>query len=89
MLVFSEQRPWLSSSTSLSSMVSIPAFFDQALAYKVTTTRLRDRKRIPAGEYMEDDVHGSQMYFPLMKQKLPEGLRSEVQQILDRPISTF
>lgn len=64
-------------------------FFDQARAYKVTTARLRNGKRVPAGGYMEDDVHGSQMYLPLMEQKLPEELRSEVQQILDRPISTF
>lgn len=34
-------------------------FFDQARAYKATTARLRDGKRVPAGGYMEDDVHGS------------------------------
>ncbi|RYP29246.1 hypothetical protein DL767_006845 [Monosporascus sp. MG133] len=62
-------------------------FFDQALAYKVTTARLRNGKRVPAGGYMEDDVHGSQMYLPLLRQKLPEGLKNEIQKILDRTIS--
>ncbi|RYP68842.1 hypothetical protein DL771_006460 [Monosporascus sp. 5C6A] len=61
-------------------------FFDQARAYKVTTARLRNGKRVPAGGYMEDDVHGSQMYLPLLRKKLPEGLKNEVQKILDRTI---
>jgi hypothetical protein len=49
-------------------------FFDQALAYKVTIPRLRNGKPATSGGYMENDVHGSQMYIGLMNMKLPETL---------------
>ena len=49
-------------------------FFDQALAYKVTIPRLRNGKPTAAGGYMENDVHGSQMYLGLMNIELPETL---------------
>jgi hypothetical protein len=49
-------------------------FFDQALAYKVTIPRLRNGKPATSGGYMENDVHGSQMYIGLMNMELPETL---------------
>jgi hypothetical protein len=49
-------------------------FFDQALAYKATIPRLRNGKPTAAGGYMENDVHGSQMYLGLMDVELPEML---------------
>ena len=45
-------------------------FFDQALAFKATIPRMRDGKPTPSGGYMENDVHGSQLYLPLMGLKL-------------------
>lgn len=53
-------------------------FFDIALAYKATIPRKRNGKAVASGGYMEDDVHGSQMYLPLMNLKLPEALRGEL-----------
>ncbi|KAK4961535.1 hypothetical protein LTR10_002025 [Elasticomyces elasticus] len=49
-------------------------FFEQALAYKVTIPRLRYGKLAAAGGFMEDDVHGSQMYRPLLDMSLPDSL---------------
>ncbi|KAK3631578.1 hypothetical protein LTR56_016811 [Elasticomyces elasticus] len=49
-------------------------FFEQALAYKVTIPRLRYGKPVAAGGFMEDDVHGSQMYRPLLDMSLPDSL---------------
>ena len=45
-------------------------FFDQALAFKATIPRTRNGKACPSGGYMENDVHGSQLYLPLMGIKL-------------------
>lgn len=45
-------------------------FFDQALAFKATIPRMRDGKPVASGGFMEDDVHGSQKYLPLMNLKL-------------------
>ncbi|CAK7207192.1 hypothetical protein SEUCBS139899_010000 [Sporothrix eucalyptigena] len=41
-------------------------FFDQALAFKATLPRMRNGKTSASGGYMENDVHGSQKYKPLM-----------------------
>lgn len=45
-------------------------FFDQALAFKATIPRMRNGKPVASGGFMEDDVHGSQKYLPLMNLKL-------------------
>lgn len=49
-------------------------YFDQALAFKVTIPRLRNGKPTASGGYMENDVHGSQLYIGLMNLPLPEDL---------------
>ncbi len=54
-------------------------FFAQALAFKATIARLRDGVRAASGGFMEDDVHGSQQYLPLMDLPLPDDLRAAVQ----------
>lgn len=41
-------------------------FFDPALAFKATLPRMRNGKPMASGGYMENDVHGSQKYKPLM-----------------------
>ncbi|KAK5196812.1 hypothetical protein LTR72_001805 [Exophiala xenobiotica] len=65
----------------ISGLYSVPeediiycGFFDPALAFKATIPRLRQGRRMPSGGFMEDDVHGSQMYVPLMELKLPKEL---------------
>jgi hypothetical protein len=45
-------------------------FFDQALAFKATIPRMRGGNPVASGGFMEDDVHGSQKYLPLMNLKL-------------------
>ncbi|PTB34778.1 hypothetical protein M441DRAFT_32500 [Trichoderma asperellum CBS 433.97] len=45
-------------------------FFDQALAFKATIPRTRNGKPVASGGFMEDDVHGSQRYLPLMNLRL-------------------
>ncbi|KAL7916669.1 hypothetical protein GGI35DRAFT_485779 [Trichoderma velutinum] len=47
-------------------------FFDQALAFKATIPRMRNGKPAVSGGFMEDDVHGSQKYLPLMNLKLSD-----------------
>jgi hypothetical protein len=49
-------------------------FFDQALAFKATLPRTRNGAVICSGGYMEDDVHGSQRYIPLMELPLSDDL---------------
>lgn len=49
-------------------------FFDQALAFKATLPRTRNGAVICSGGYMEDDVHGSQQYIPLMGLPLGDAL---------------
>lgn len=49
-------------------------FFDQARAFKVTLPRTRNGAVICSGGYMEDDVHGSQQYIPLMELALSDDL---------------
>jgi hypothetical protein len=51
-------------------------FFVQALAFKVTIPRLRDGRPAPSGGYMENDVHGSQRYMPLMELEIDFGAGS-------------
>lgn len=41
-------------------------FFEPALAFKATLPRMRHGKPTASGGYMENDVHGSQKYKPLM-----------------------
>ncbi|KAL7899960.1 hypothetical protein HDV64DRAFT_268360 [Trichoderma sp. TUCIM 5745] len=45
-------------------------FFDQALAFKATIPRMRGGKLVASGGFLEDDVHGSQKYLPLMSLNL-------------------
>ncbi|ERS96726.1 hypothetical protein HMPREF1624_06935 [Sporothrix schenckii ATCC 58251] len=42
------------------------AFFDPALAFKATLPRMRKGQPAASGGFMENDVHGSQKYKPLM-----------------------
>ncbi|KAF1971834.1 hypothetical protein BU23DRAFT_645754 [Bimuria novae-zelandiae CBS 107.79] len=46
-------------------------FFDQALAWKATIPRTRRGQPVPAGGFMESDVHGSQKYIRLLNLPLP------------------
>ena len=46
-------------------------FFEPALAFKVTIPRFRAGKRVAAGGFMENDVHGSQQHIGLANLKLP------------------
>ena len=56
-------------------------FFDQALAFKATLPRTRRGEIVCSGGYMEDDVHGSQQYMPLMDLELTEELIRELVQL--------
>jgi hypothetical protein len=47
-------------------------FFEPALGFKATIPRYRKGKKVAAGGFMEDDVHGSQQYLPLINIKLPQ-----------------
>jgi hypothetical protein len=53
-------------------------FFDQALAFKATIPRTRGGRRVASGGFMEDDVHGSQNYIPLMNLRLSEDMIAAV-----------
>ncbi|KAF7559025.1 hypothetical protein G7046_g5133 [Stylonectria norvegica] len=57
-------------------------FFDQACAYKATIPRIRGGRLVAAGGFMEDDVHGSQVYMPLLNLPIPERLVSALLSIL-------
>ncbi|KAL7904477.1 hypothetical protein GGI35DRAFT_199887 [Trichoderma velutinum] len=50
-------------------------FFDQALAFKLTLPRTRNGELRCSGGFMENDVHGSQQYLPLMDLPLSEELK--------------
>lgn len=54
-------------------------FFAPALAFKVTIPRKRRGQLVSAGGFMENDVHGSQQYQPLMNMKLPSPLVEQLQ----------
>jgi hypothetical protein len=56
-------------------------FFDQALAFKATLPRRRGGKLACSGGFMENDVHGSQQYVPLMGLELSEGLIQKIEAI--------
>ncbi|KAG0648042.1 hypothetical protein D0Z07_6078 [Hyphodiscus hymeniophilus] len=49
-------------------------FFDQALAFKATLPRTTGGLGSSSGGFMENDVHASQQYLPLMGLQLPQGL---------------
>lgn len=49
-------------------------FFDPARAFKVTIPRVRAGKKVAAGSFMEDDVHGSQQHLGLVNVELSETL---------------
>ena len=53
-------------------------FFDQALAFKATIPRMRRGMSCAGGGFMEDDIHGSQMYIPLSKLELPSELQEQL-----------
>ena len=53
-------------------------FFDQAMAFKATIPRRRRGLPCASGGYFEDDVHGSQMYIPLMELELHDDLRGKL-----------
>jgi hypothetical protein len=50
-------------------------FFDQARGFKATIPRMRDGTKYVSGGFGDEDVHGSQMYLPLMQLPLPEELQ--------------
>jgi hypothetical protein len=54
-------------------------FFDQALAWKLTLPRRRNGRICCSGGFGENDVHGSQQYFPLMELRLSEELKEALQ----------
>jgi hypothetical protein len=56
-------------------------FFDQAMAFKATIPRMRDGKRSVSGNFGEEDVHGSQMYAPLMGLVLSDSLRGQLEAV--------
>ena len=59
--------------------VSWCGFFDQALGWKLTLSRLRNGKLCGSGGFGEDDVHAAQQYFPLMRLPLSDDLKKTLQ----------
>jgi hypothetical protein len=57
-------------------------FFDQALAFKATLPRTRHGAVVCSGGYMEDDVHGSQQYIPLMELPLSASLVIKLEELV-------
>lgn len=53
-------------------------FFDAAMAFKATVPRRRRGLPSCSGGFLEDDVHGSQLYSPLRVIPLPENLISRL-----------
>lgn len=53
-------------------------FYEPALAFKVTIPRLRGGKRVAAGGFLENDVHGSQKHMGLARMLLPPGLAEQL-----------
>lgn len=45
-------------------------FFEPALAFKVTIPRIRAGKKVAAGGFMENDIHGSQQHLGLATMRL-------------------
>ncbi|KAF2184674.1 hypothetical protein K469DRAFT_727155 [Zopfia rhizophila CBS 207.26] len=52
-------------------IIRVFGFFDQAMAFKATTPRLRHGQRVGNGIFMEYDVNGSQKYLELLNPQLP------------------
>lgn len=61
-------------------------FFDQAMAFKATIPRMKAGKRSASGGFMENDVHGSGQYLPLMKVQLPGELKEAIQAMRSKEI---
>jgi hypothetical protein len=55
-------------------------FFDQARGWKATIPRKRGDKPAPSGNFLEDDVHGSQQYIPLLRVRVPPEVVRQLQQ---------
>ncbi|RMJ13126.1 hypothetical protein BHE90_004942 [Fusarium euwallaceae] len=69
----------------ISRLFSVPedqviwaGFFDVAMAFKATVPRRRRGSPACSGGYLENDVHGSQQYIPLVKLALPEDLQQKL-----------
>lgn len=48
-------------------------FFDPAFAFKATIPRRRGGNSVPSGGFLENDMHGSQNYLPLMNLEITLG----------------
>jgi hypothetical protein len=59
-------------------------FFEPAFAFKVTIPRLRGGKKVSAGGFMEDDIHGSQKHMELALMKLPSALSFPAESLVSR-----
>lgn len=57
-------------------------YFDVAMAFKATIPRQRNGKASCSGGYLENDVHGSQQYIPLVGLPLPASLKEELAALL-------
>jgi hypothetical protein len=55
-------------------------WFDQARAWKATIPRKRHGKSMPGGGFMENDIHGSQQYIPLLNVPVPEEVLESLRQ---------
>ncbi|KEF63447.1 uncharacterized protein A1O9_01425 [Exophiala aquamarina CBS 119918] len=55
-------------------------WFDQARAWKATIPRKRHGISMAGGGFMENDIHGSQQYIPLLHVELPEEVLGPLQQ---------
>ena len=53
-------------------------FFDQAMAFKATILRIRKDGPVASGGFMENNVHGAQMYVPLMQLELPQTVKDQL-----------
>ena len=63
-------------------------FFDQALAFKATLPRTRNGAAVCSGGYLEDDVHGSQQYIPLMELPLDDASILKLETLVrEKPLS--
>jgi len=56
-------------------------WFDQARAWKATIPRKRHGMSMAGGGFMENDIHGSQQYVPLLDVKFPEETLGRLRQV--------
>lgn len=56
-------------------------WFDQALAFKATIPRKRAGQLVAAGGFLENDVHGSQQYIPLIGLTFSEKVAASLREI--------